>query len=63
MNFNEDWLIKQYKIRLKIYETDLLHCTHITDVENRMKLRALIIATEEFIKDLNDLKESKNESI
>ncbi|CAB4128241.1 hypothetical protein UFOVP104_25 [uncultured Caudovirales phage] len=58
MRFNEDWLINQYELRLKKYK-DMFSGTSINESEVS-KYRALIIATEEFIKDLNDLKESEN---
>lgn len=60
MRYNEDWLINQYKKRLEFYELQLKSWTQRKDNEYITKNRALIIATEEFIKDLNDLKESKN---
>jgi hypothetical protein len=60
MRFNEDWLINQYEKRIKTYENEIKNCTHISESETRLKYRALIIATKEFIKDLKELKESKD---
>lgn len=58
MRYNEDWLINQYEKRIEIYKE--LKLNNASNPDELRKLRALIIATEEFIKDLNDLKESKN---
>jgi hypothetical protein len=58
MRFNEDWLINQYEIRIQTYK-DMLS---IFKDENCQitKYKALIVATEEFIKDLKELKEIEN---
>lgn len=61
MRYNEDWLINQYQKRIELYQE--LKINNASNPDELRKLRALIIATEEFINDLKDLKESKNESI
>jgi hypothetical protein len=61
MRYNEDWLINQYQKRIEIYQE--LKINNASNPNELRKLRALIIATEEFIKDLKDLKESRDESI
>jgi hypothetical protein len=57
MRYNEDWLINQYQKRIEIYQE--LKINNASNPNELRKLRALIIATEEFIKDLNDLKEAR----
>jgi hypothetical protein len=57
MRFNEDWLINQYENRLELYKLDLKNCKEKNYSEQITKYRALIIATEEFIKDLKELKD------
>ena len=57
MRYNEDWLINQYEKRIEIYKE--LKLNNASNTDELRKLRALIVATEEFIKDLNDLKESR----
>jgi hypothetical protein len=58
MRYNEDWLINQYQKRIEIYQE--LKINNASNPNELRKLRALIIATEEFIKDLNDLKEARD---
>lgn len=60
MRFNEDWLINQYEQRLDMYKFDLKICQEKKYSEQITKYKSLIIATEEFIKDLKELKESKD---
>jgi hypothetical protein len=57
MRYNEDWLINQYQKRIEIYQE--LKINNASNPNELRKLRALIIATEEFIKDLKDLKEAR----
>jgi hypothetical protein len=57
MRYNEDWLINQYEIRIETYKAML---SVLRDNNELTKIKAIIIATEEFIKDLKELKESKN---
>jgi hypothetical protein len=57
MRFNEEWLINQYEIRIEAYKAML---SVFRDNNEITKIKAIIIATEEFIKDLKELKESKD---
>ena len=57
MRDNEDWLINQYQKRIEIYQE--LKINNASNPNELRKLRALIIATEEFINDLKDLKEAR----
>ena len=54
MRYNEDWLINQYELRIKGYNRIILLSKNSDEI---YRYRALIIATQEFIKDLKDLKD------